>query len=414
MSPRRVHDIDEEQPLLLVAPREQQQTRNYYDGNITSATASIHNTAEDDALVPVVVNDDDDDVLLKVKSEENNDSKRVVFFSKGHVLLFIVAILYGTLNVCLRGIYALPNPPSASALSTIRGWLAVLCFAPFLLSQKRQSSSSTTKNTTTATTTTTTTTFQLWRVAAELALWNFGAQGLTNVGLMYIESARASFFMQLSVVMTPCLAALVGHKVERNVWFACAFALAGLVIMSKKHIDGGGGGGDMDHQHDAYVGDGDGGISTAPAFALGLGDVLCLCGALSWSTYLFRLSAVGHLYDEVHLQAIKTFVLAVLYSIWCSVEAVIRHGESQWLGWTSITAWALLFYSALGPGTVADVLQQQGQSHVTATVANIILSLEPVFTALFGRMLLGELTTGMEKVGGCLILTAAVVATLKQ
>jgi hypothetical protein len=34
--------------------------------------------------------------------------------------------------------------------------------------------------------------------------------------------------------------------------------------------------------------------------------------------------------------------------------------------------------SALGPGCIADVLQQQGQSTVTATVANILLSLEPV------------------------------------
>jgi drug/metabolite transporter (DMT)-like permease len=93
---------------------------------------------------------------------------------------------------------------------------------------------------------------------------------------------------------------------------------------------------------------------------------------------------------------------------------MVRHGDSQWIGWTNLTAWALLFYSALGPGTVADVLQQQGQSRVTATVANIILSLEPVFTALFGRILLGELTTGVEKMGGCLILTAAVVATLKK
>lgn len=396
----RLHDIDEEQPLLVAAS---EQTPRSYDTSATTSNDNNNNPPNDNALV-VQINDD----VLQIKHENDATISSKTLFTKGHVLLFVVAILYGTLNVCLRGIYALPNPPSASALSTTRGWLAVLCFAPLLIGQNNNNNLRKTSSSSITKTTTDHSTLQLWRVAAELALWNFGAQALINVGLLYIESARASFLTQLSVVMTPCLAALCGHSVERNVWFACAFALAGLVIMSKRHVDG------IDH---GDLGHGQAelqqGISTA-AFSLGLGDVLCLCGALSWSTYLFRLSAVGHLYDEIHLQAIKTFLLAVLYSIWCGVEAMVLHGESQWIGWTNLTAWALLFYSALGPGTVADVLQQQGQSHVTATVANIILSLEPVFTALFGRILLGELTTGVEKLGGCLILTAAVVATLKR
>lgn len=391
--PPRLYAVDEEQPLLVAAATAAAGEQLPMMPSYETVDTIQHPPANAEAKY-------EDDI---------NSSSSKTLFSKGHVLLFIVAILYGTLNVCLRGIYALPSPPSASALSTIRGWLAVLCFAPLVLGRKK-GSGSIAKTTTTGTTTSTNnqSTLQLWRVAAELALWNFGAQALINVGLLYIESARASFLTQLSVVMTPCLAALCGHSVERNVWFACAFALAGLVIMSKRHVDGIDHG---DHGHGQAELQQD--ISTA-AFALGLGDVLCLCGALSWSTYLFRLSAVGHLYDEIQLQAIKTLLLAVLYSIWCGVEATVRHGESLWVGWTSLAAWGLLFYSALGPGTVADVLQQQGQSHVTATVANIILSLEPVFTALFGRILLGELTTGMEKVGGCLILTAAVVATLKK
>jgi drug/metabolite transporter (DMT)-like permease len=75
-------------------------------------------------------------------------------------------------------------------------------------------------------------------------------------------------------------------------------------------------------------------------------------------------------------------------------------------------AWELLFYSALGPECEADVLQQEGQSAVTATVSNITLSLKPVLTAIFGLVLVGEFTSELKKMGGCLILTAAIVATL--
>jgi drug/metabolite transporter (DMT)-like permease len=82
------------------------------------------------------------------------------------------------------------------------------------------------------------------------------------------------------------------------------------------------------------------------------------------------------------------------------------------LGWTNWVAWTLILYSALGPGTVSDVLQQKGQATISASVANIILSLAALFTAMIlGRVLLGELTPWQEKLGGGLILLASLVAT---
>ena len=320
-----------------------------------------------------------------------------VVVTRGHLLLLFVAILYGTLNVSLRAVYDLPDPPSASALSTVRGWLAVVCFAPLLWHQQQQQQQHQLSFLDTSTPTKLSLFQQpdLWKVAAELAVWNFGAQALVNVGLMYVLSARAAFFTQLSVVMTPALSALAGHKVHANVWWACGIALGGLILLSEKASND-----DSDNENNTSGFD----LTLSP------GDILCLCGALSWSTYLFRVSAVGDAYDEVMLQAVKNLVLASLYTIWFLLEVIIT-GERQWLGCTSLAAWAVLFYSALGPGTIADVVQQKAQSTVVATVANIILSSEPVFTAMFARVLLGELTTWSEKVGGCLILVAAIVAT---
>jgi drug/metabolite transporter (DMT)-like permease len=84
-------------------------------------------------------------------------------------------------------------------------------------------------------------------------------------------------------------------------------------------------------------------------------------------------------------------------------------GGWQPTNWT--TAGALLLYSALGPRTVADVLQQKGQKEVSASEANVILSLEPVFTAVCARLLMGETTSLVETIGGGLILLAALIAT---
>jgi drug/metabolite transporter (DMT)-like permease len=62
-------------------------------------------------------------------------------------------------------------------------------------------------------------------------------------------------------------------------------------------------------------------------------------------------------------------------------------------------------------GAVADILQQWGQRHASASEANILLCIEPVFTMMLGRVLLGEITSAEEKLGGILIVFAAILAS---
>jgi drug/metabolite transporter (DMT)-like permease len=325
----------------------------------------------------------------------------------GRLLLFGVSFLYGTLNVVFRWVYELPDPPSASALSTVRGWMAAACFLPFLLTQQQiQNRGARSDGRSSPSTSSSHSSIDghrsprgdriarpppFWRIATELAAWNFGAQGLVNVGLLWTESARASFLTQTSVVMTPVVSAVAGYPVRRTVWLACACAMGGLVLLSS-HSES-----DSDGEHKVGVG-------------FGFGDILCLLGALCWSMYIFRLSAVGDMFDEVQMQAAKTFNLALLYTSWFLI-ASLRSESSLWPGWRNIEAWVLLFYSAFGPGTVADLMQQRGQAVIPASESNVILSMEPVFTSLLGRVILGEATSMTEKLGGGLIILAAIVAT---
>jgi drug/metabolite transporter (DMT)-like permease len=333
-------------------------------------------------------------------NDNNNDNATPDTVLRGRGLLCVVALLYGTLNVSLRLVYQLPDPPSAAALSATRGWLASLCFLPLLAAakqtpNKRDDIDGATTRTTSdddelllspSTTTTIGSSALVW-AGLELAVWNFLAQGLLTVGLVSTGSARASFLTQTSVVLTPMIALLAGQSVPSRVWKGCGIALVGLTLLSG-------------------AGGGDGGGLLALAFSSG--DGMVLGGALSWSLYLFRLSQIGSKFDEINLQSVKTFALAILYSVWFFVSG----GMSTTMGWTThLVAWGALCYSALGPGMLADVLQQQGQKYVSASEANVILSMEPVFAALCATLLLGEVTTLPETIGGGLILLAAVVAT---
>lgn len=286
------------------------------------------------------------------------------------------------------------NPPSASALSTVRGGLTSLCFLPLLRKTSQKNRGSVTINSENKGK------LGLVKAALELAVWNFGCQGLANVGLLYIASARASFLTQLSVIITPLLSSFLGHRIKANVWWACGVAILGFLLLSRNESDSMTTGEEKES-------------TTSHGFALSVGDLCCLVAAVSWSIYMVRMSAIGDLFPEVQLQAVKNVFMTVMYGLWC-VVATLSSG-TQWIGWNSnALAWIILLYSAAGPGTLADVWQQQGQTTVSATVANIILSLEPVFAALFGRVLLGETTSWIEKLGGMCILTAASVATCED
>ncbi len=307
--------------------------------------------------------------------DSSSSTSHLVGALHGRLLLLLVAFLYGSLNVSLRLVYQRPGPPSASALSSSRGWLAITCFLPLLL--KHTPAPIYLDGTITQ--------GSFWRVAMELAFLNFGAQALLTLGLFSTASARASFFTQTSVVMTPILSAMVGHRLHWRVWLGCVIALFGLVLLS----DSGG---------DKFT------------LGFGVGDVFCLAGAFCWSLYLFRLSSVGSSFDEIQMQAAKTALLAILYSVWF-VVAQIQSDMSLWSGWKDWITWVLLFYSALGPGALADIIQQKGQAIVWAAEANVILSLEPVFTAILGLLFLGEATTLQEKTGGGLIVLASIMST---
>jgi drug/metabolite transporter (DMT)-like permease len=334
------------------------------------------------------------------------------------MILCFVALLYGTLSVSLRLLYHEYNP-TASSISAARGVLACLGFLPLFVlnsnnnnNSKERLNSSDRKESSVAAqppSVASSSSSSFFVAGLELAFWNFLAQGLLNIGLLSTSSARASFLTQTSVVFTPVISRIFGQTVPSNVWAACGLALIGLTVLSSVGT--------------ATAAAAAGPLSSA-AISFATGDWFVLGGALSWSMYLFRLSKIAPKYDEINLQFVKTGLLAVLYIIWWVAVTVVAVGGGggggssifplvkESFGWLlNGFAFIVLIYSAVGPGTVADVLQQQGQKQVSASEANVILSLEPVFTALCAWAVLGELTSTQEAIGGAIILGAALLAT---
>lgn len=302
----------------------------------------------------------------------------------GRTYLIVVAAFFGSLNVIMRYLYAMPGPPSASVLSVVRNFLILICFVPMLLSRAQPGLKDSQSP-------------GFYKAAFEMAIWNLGAQGALTVGLLFTDATRASFLTQTSVVLTPLVSLFAGEKVVRAVWFACMLSLVGVVLLTLSGSPAG---------------------MTAVAGGLNLGDLICLTGALSWSIYIFRIGKITRLgFDMSKVQAWKNIFLTLFYLLWLAGDAFrvgLGNVQSLWAGWGSPLAWTLIAASAIFPGIVADLFQAKGQKAVSASESNIIMSSEPLWTALLCLIFLSETMGLMSWIGGGLILLAALLASLSS
>jgi drug/metabolite transporter (DMT)-like permease len=82
--------------------------------------------------------------------------------------------------------------------------------------------------------------------------------------------------------------------------------------------------------------------------------------------------------------------------------------ELLWLG-NSTSGWGLLFLLGIGPTLGGFGLYTLSLRHLTPTVANLITTLEPAFTAVWAYFLLHERFDAIQWAGSILILTGVIL-----
>ena len=87
--------------------------------------------------------------------------------------------------------------------------------------------------------------------------------------------------------------------------------------------------------------------------------------------------------------------------------AITRPRDFLWLG-NAWAGWGILFLLAMGPTLAGYGLYNVSLTYLPSSVANLIVSLEPAFTAAIAYFLLGERLTWMQ-VGGSLLILSGVV-----
>lgn len=87
--------------------------------------------------------------------------------------------------------------------------------------------------------------------------------------------------------------------------------------------------------------------------------------------------------------------------------AATRLADLFWLG-RALTGWGILFLLAAGPTVAGFGLYNVSLGYLPSSVANLVVTLEPAFTAAIAYVLLGERLNGVQ-LGGSLMILAGVV-----
>lgn len=215
-----------------------------------------------------------------------------------------------------------------------------------------------------------------WRNGVLLGLF-LGTGFLAQTeGLRHTSAAVSGFLTGLMVVFTPLVAAaLFREQITRKGWLAVVVATAGLALIS---LNG---------------------------WGLSPGAAITVLGALLFSLQIASLSRWATKENSYGLTAVSVAVTTAV----CLIAALAGSGVSVP---TATQDWLAILYLALGATCLGLVLQAWSQSHLSATTAAVIMTLEPAFAAVIAVGIGGEALTMRMWLGAVAILGAMFIAEL--
>ena len=130
-----------------------------------------------------------------------------------------------------------------------------------------------------------------------------------------------------------------------------------------------------------------------------IGDLLVLCGALSWSVYTVFLKPYTERVPGFQLAAITMMGGAVPLLV-MAAPAMIR---ANWSG-VPLGGWVAVLYSGVGALVIAYYFWYRGVRVIGPTRTAMYTNLQPVIAVLVAWMMLGETPTSWQGIGAACIM----------
>lgn len=195
-------------------------------------------------------------------------------------------------------------------------------------------------------------------------------------GILYTSVGKAGFITALYIIIVPFLSIFLHKKIGLNAWISAIIACVGFYLLSIQGQD-----------------------------TINKGDILLLvCSVL----YSMQILTIDKYVEKVNTIAMSSVQFAV-----CAVVGAVGMFVFETPTWSAIcqAAGPILYAGVMSSG-VAYTLQIVGQRNLPPTVASLLMSLESVFSALAGWVILGQRLSFKELMGCTLVFTGVIIAQI--
>ena len=205
----------------------------------------------------------------------------------------------------------------------------------------------------------------------------FGVFVAMTFGLKYTTASNAGFLISLSVVFIPIISAVfLKQKVEKKIIIGVCLAIIGIALLTLNS-----------------------------AFKIGIGDLLCIICSLLFAVHIIVTGIYTRDADSITLSVLQ-LGFAGLFSIVFSMFTETVKLPSTGISWFAVLALSILCTA------VGYIVQTTAQQYTNASHTGLILSLEPVFSAIFAFAYLGEILSVKGYIGGAILLAGVLFAEL--
>lgn len=282
---------------------------------------------------------------------------------KGSIMLLITSLIWGTAFVAQSEGMNYVEPFTYNALRTLLGGIVlipvIMLFRFLDRKNGKEKSEFSLKNTI------------VGGMCCGAAL--FIASSFQQAGIAHTTAGKAGFVTALYIVIVPIIGIFLHRKMPLKMWLFVAVALVGFRLLCIKEN-----------------------------FGISVGDLLVFCGAIVFAVHI---TVIDHFNekgtDGVLMSCIQFFTAGLLMLICMFIfeKPVVAN---------IVDAGGTILYAGIMSCGVAYTLQILGQRHTEPTLATLLMSLESVFAALSGWLILGE-KLNMKEFFGCVLIFAAVI-----
>ena len=204
----------------------------------------------------------------------------------------------------------------------------------------------------------------------------FTASSFQQVGMQYTTVGKSGFITALYIIIVPLIGLLFKKKVSARVWISVVISLAGLYL-----------------------------LCITESFSISRGDFLILICAFCFSIHILIIDKYSLLVDGIRMSCIQFFVAGLLGVI---PMFILENPQLKDI----LNACSPILYAGIMSSGVAYTLQIIGQKYTSPVLATMIMSLESVFAALSGWIILNQVLSLKEFIGCCLVFCAITLAEL--